>query len=195
MYKRQALHLAAANGNLEVIQFLADEGCDLGAVDRFGRTPLFEAALNKHVECISLLKNLGSDLHVPPSTEASLLCSATSSGDASLLRMLLLAGANPAACDYDGRTAIHLAACSGSQSLCQLLLDYLDTEDTPIRSMKDRWGHTPIDDAKQRGFTEIVEMLKKSGKPPSIASSTGSRSLYDENSKTASAFMMMGMGL
>jgi ankyrin repeat protein len=176
-----------------VIQFLADEGCDLTAVDRFGRTPLFEAAVNQHTECITLLKMLGADLHVPPSTQASLLCGATSSGDASLLRMLLLAGANPASGDYDGRTAIHLAACTGSELLAKLLLDYLDTDETPVKKLKDRWGHTPLDDAKERGFTVVAELFKtheRSSNP-----SSRSRLSEPDSKKNATAMMLMGAGL
>jgi len=191
---RTALHLAAAHGNLEVIQFLAEEGCNLTAVDRFGRTPLFEAALNQQTECITLLKSLGASLHVPPSTQASLLCGATSSGDASLLRMLLLAGANPASGDYDGRTAIHLAACTGSEVLTQLLLDYLDTEETPIKKIKDRWGHTPVDDAKERGFVKVVELFKAHD---TCSSSQSSRSglAEPETKKSPIAMLLMGAGL
>jgi len=191
---RTALHLAAAHGNLEVIQFLAEEGCNLTAVDRFGRTPLFEAALNQQTECITLLKSLGASLHVPPSTQASLLCGATSCGDASLLRMLLLAGANPASGDYDGRTAIHLAACTGSEVLTQLLLDYLDTEETPIRKIKDRWGHTPVDDAKERGFVKVVELFKAHD---TCSSSQSSRSglAEPETKKSPIAMLLMGAGL
>jgi hypothetical protein len=191
---RTALHLAAANGNLEVIQFLADEGCNLTAVDRFGRTPLFEAALNQHTECVMLLKSLGATLHVPPSTEASLLCGATSSGDASLLRMLLLAGANPASGDYDGRTAVHLAACAGSEVLAQLLMDYLDTETTPIKQMKDRWGHTPIDDANERGFVKVAQLLSVQTTEASRLSSRSRMSEADQK-VNSTAMLLMGAGL
>lgn len=41
---------------------------------------------------------------------AALLCSAVSVGDLALLRRLLHAGAHPNTGDYDGRTALHIAA-------------------------------------------------------------------------------------
>ena len=40
------LHVACAQGHLHVIRYLVDEaGVEVNPVDRFGRTPLFEARL------------------------------------------------------------------------------------------------------------------------------------------------------
>ena len=57
---------------------------------------------------------MGATLRLPEHEEASLLCNAAATSDAGLLASLLAAGALPSACDYYGRTALHIAACAGS---------------------------------------------------------------------------------
>ena len=130
------MHLAAAQGHVDMVELLAGEGCDVSPVDRFGRTPLHEAAINRHGGCVGALKRLGATLRLPEHEEASLLCNAAATSDAGLLASLLAAGALPSACDYDGRTALHIAA---SPVLAGTLLRSLRR---PIGSLKDRCGGT-----------------------------------------------------
>lgn len=47
-------------------------------------------------------------------TTSAHLCTTVYDGDLQLLRRLILAGANPDAMDYDGRTALHIAAADGN---------------------------------------------------------------------------------
>ena len=93
------MHLAAAQGHVDMVELLAGEGCDVSPVDRFGRTPLHEAAINRHGGCVEALKRLGATLRLPEHEEASLLCNAAATSDAGLLASLLAAGALPSACD------------------------------------------------------------------------------------------------
>lgn len=53
---------------------------------------------------------------------AGLLCSAVHSGDMQLLKRLLRAGVDADSCDYDKRTALHIAAADGNLlAVCRLL--------------------------------------------------------------------------
>eukprot|EP00912_Choanoflagellata_sp_UC4_P001666 UC4_evm3s1059 len=57
--KRTSLHVAAANGSLEVVKKLLDTpAVDVTAVDAFGSTPLAEAIKNGHKAVSSLLERL-----------------------------------------------------------------------------------------------------------------------------------------
>lgn len=60
-----------------------------------------------------------------------------------------------AQCNYDGRTALHLASAEGHMNAVVFLLEQCNV---PAAS-KDRWGHTPSDDATQFGHDEIVDYI------------------------------------
>lgn len=47
---KTALHAAAANGSVEIINLLASNGADLNAKNEHGSTPLHWAALNGHLD-------------------------------------------------------------------------------------------------------------------------------------------------
>jgi glutaminase len=57
--------------------------------------------------------------------------------------------------DYDGRTAMHLAATEGHLNVVSYLI-----EQGVNLEPKDRWGNTPIDDAKNQNHEEIYNILQ-----------------------------------
>ncbi|GLJ50906.1 hypothetical protein SUGI_1084110 [Cryptomeria japonica] len=62
----------------------------------------------------------------------------------------------------DDRTALHVAACQGHAHLVHLLI----SRGANVNA-RDRWGSTPLVDAKYYGNTEICNTLKSNGaKPP-----------------------------
>ena len=58
------------------------------------------------------------------------------------------------ACDYDGRTALHLAASDGQIDAAKYLLAH----DHPIHVL-DRWNSTPLDDARREKRDAVVELM------------------------------------
>jgi glutaminase len=48
--RRRPLHLAAAEGRLEIARFLLEHKADVNIEDRWGHTPLDEAVNNRHEE-------------------------------------------------------------------------------------------------------------------------------------------------
>lgn len=62
--KRTALHLAASEGHLDIVQYLVDyyktRTASLSPVDRWGGTPLQDAVKGKHIPVMELLKKEGA---------------------------------------------------------------------------------------------------------------------------------------
>src|SRR5262249_15792969 len=69
---------------------------------------------------------------------------------------LVSAGVEPGIADYDGRTALHLAAAEGQAGVVRYLLA-ADADPQPV----DRWGGTPLSDAEGNGHTEIAALLRE----------------------------------
>jgi CRP-like cAMP-binding protein len=156
---RAAMHLAAAHGNSDVIELLVGEGADIDIPDRFGRTPLFQACTNRHPESVEKIRKLGGNLNLrDPGGE---MCRVATVGDSQLLELLLKAGADPTAGDYDSRTAMHLSTSDGNVTTTRLLLKHASETnqlDATINA-KDRWGKTPVDGARAAGNSQMIELL------------------------------------
>lgn len=83
------------------------------------------------------------------------LCSAASVGDVGEIRRLAAAGIPLDLSDYDGRTALHLAASENRLAVVEYLLNHGASP-----GCVDRWGNTPLDDAVRAGNTDIAECLR-----------------------------------
>jgi len=153
--KRTPLHLAAGHGELETLGVLAAAGLDVNAIDVFGNSPLYEAALKaRDKSCVALLRRHGAALGKAGPALAAELCAFATASDAPALEALLLAGASPDLADYDLRTAIHLACAEGNAAIVRLLLD--NGADV---NLGDRWGSTPLMQAVASNQAHIVRDL------------------------------------
>ncbi|KAI1726768.1 glutaminase domain-containing protein [Ditylenchus destructor] len=82
---------------------------------------------------------------------------ACKNGDLETIRRLFLQGVSMNLADYDGRTALHLAACEGHTIIVKFLLHVAKVDHT----IKDRWGRTALDDARQFHQISCVALLLK----------------------------------
>lgn len=89
----------------------------------------------------------------------SLLLSYASKGNVTAIKELLDAGAAVNASDYDGRTALHLAACEGHLPVAELLLQR-GADVNPV----DRWGDTVSSPSPSAIFLLIFQFHP----PPSL---------------------------
>lgn len=64
--------------------------------------------------------------------------------------------------DYDGRTALHLAAAEGHFECVQFLLEHCNVP----HDAKDRWGNTPFDEAETFGHEKVAEYIKSFDSKP-----------------------------
>ena len=81
---------------------------------------------------------------------------AASRGDLNEIFRLQAEGVALDAPDYDGRTALHLAAAEQQTELLGYLLSQGLKPDVP-----DRWGHTPLDEARRNAHKAGVSLLEQ----------------------------------
>jgi glutaminase len=178
---RTPLHLAAAENQLQVAQLFVREArrdpgrIDLNPRDRWGGTPLDDAYLQDHQEMISLLTEEGAirglvqqrkpdgfesraSMPLGDPLKTGELIWAASQGSLDALRRLIAQGVSLEASDYDRRTAMHLAAAEGHVAVVQYLLAH-GAALNPV----DRWGNSPLDEARRHDQQACVELLVNQG--------------------------------
>ncbi|GMH33513.1 hypothetical protein BSKO_01347 [Bryopsis sp. KO-2023] len=171
---RTTLHLAASEGNLRVVELLLQEGADPNVKDRWDGTPLSDAISNKQTPVVELLQKYDGVLTFKQ--PASMLCGAAAVDDISMMESFLSNGVEANCCDYDQRTALHLAASEGMLRVAEFL-----TRSGANVNCVDRWGNTPLVDAVRGGHDMLIKLLKgRSGVlPPSFGGSQLCQSCAD----------------
>ena len=87
-------------------------------------------------------------------SRVAMLLSAASRGHVDRVLSLLHAGMSPSSCDYDRRTALHVACSDGALEVVKVLIE----EGADI-NCRDRFGHTPLDEAVAYQHGAIAELL------------------------------------
>ncbi|CAI5467807.1 unnamed protein product, partial [Closterium sp. Yama58-4] len=151
---RTPLHLAAAGGYDEVVRFLLLEGADVNSLDNFGTTPLLEALRAGNDSTAKILTDKHGTVNLQEA--GTDLCNAVMRGDTGLLRRLLVNGVNPNAADYDLRTPLHIASAEGFVQVARLLVEH----GADVAAL-DRWGNSPLDEARRCGSLPLIHLLEE----------------------------------
>lgn len=163
-WKCTALHGAARNGDVLMVDLLIAHGADVDARDSQGLTPILYAIPDHH-NVAALLLEKGANARVsrkdgltPLHIHLSRHGEFPRKTDKSLAELLIRKGADVNARDSSGTTPLHRAAGSGHPEMVRMLL----TEGAQINA-RDGRGLTPLDLAAQRGAVEIYKILEATG--------------------------------
>ncbi|KAJ6418648.1 hypothetical protein OIU84_001921 [Salix udensis] len=151
--RRSPLHIAASKGYEDISMLLIEQGVDVNISDKFGNTPLLEAIKGGHDEVASLLVQAGASLGIDDA--GGFLFTTIAKRDLNLLKRVLANGINPNAKNFDYRTPLHIAASEGLHSIAGLLV-----EAGASVFPKDRWGNTPLDEARTGGNKDLIKLLE-----------------------------------
>ena len=167
---RTGLHLASCEGRAEVVTFLLLARADATRRDRFGNTALDDAIRHGHASIKRLVYDAGA--RVSGMNNVLKACAASAEGDPQaidLTKNLVDNGLDPKAGDYDGRTPLHLAACSGKLGLLEYFISTIQAgggsgeESESHFNVVDRHGYTPLDDADRHGHAAAIVVLEAAG--------------------------------
>ena len=124
---RTSLHLAAQRGLSKAVMSMVEKGADIHAKDCQGWMPLHHAAANGHEHILDLLADDHAHFQQPSHRsllESARLRAAIALRNTSIVDVLLRnSDLDINVSDYEGRTALHLAAASGQKNIVTALLD------------------------------------------------------------------------
>jgi ankyrin repeat protein len=155
-----ALHLAAGLGRAEVLLVLVhpNAGADKEANCAAGRTALHYAAVNGHVEAITVLVQAGADTDAKDATGRTPLHHAASEGHVEAIKAFVQLGANKEAKDNGWATPLHNAACVGNVEAIKAL-EQLGAD----KEANNAHGGTPLHQAALDGHVEAIKLLAELG--------------------------------
>ncbi|RUS74753.1 hypothetical protein EGW08_017482 [Elysia chlorotica] len=153
-YGRSALSLAATYGQTYVLAELLKEGADPMLKSATQRTPLHDACIGGHLDCVALLLDVMENVEVPDKNGQTAAHLAAFNGEAGALSLLLERGANMIAEDHKGRQPAHLAATRNHVTILRMLFDHGVDLDCQCEA-----GKTPLHYGAQHGALESVVCL------------------------------------
>ncbi|PYR55875.1 MAG: hypothetical protein DMF85_18320 [Acidobacteria bacterium] len=146
------LHVAARQGNADMVQLLLARGAKVNVPGTLAVTPVHLAAQYDHEEAVKLLLAAGADVNARASGGLTPLHYAASRGWFAVAKTLLDAGADVNARGLDGWTPLHAAASQGHADVARLLLGRGADPGNRLRS-----GATPRDVAAQ--YDEVIAVF------------------------------------
>ncbi|KAI3423624.1 ANK_REP_REGION domain-containing protein [Psidium guajava] len=157
-----ALHTAATQGHIDVVNMLLESGSGLATIARSnGKTALHSAARNGHLEVIKSLldrepsivtrvdKKGQTALHMAVKGQSVEVVDELIRADPSLINMV----------DTKGNTSLHIAARKGRDQIVRLLLGCSETSTGIIN----RSGETSLDTAEKMGHSNVTAILQEHG--------------------------------
>ncbi|MDR1236288.1 MAG: ankyrin repeat domain-containing protein [Holosporaceae bacterium] len=166
------LYCAARSGNVEMLQFLLEEGVKKGltastadvlkAVDASGATPLHSAVKGESKEMVKFLIGAGVDVKACDGDGFTALHYAAKVENVEIVKLLLTNEADVAAYDKYGCVPLHYAANFRNKEIVELLLEEGTKKGLTV-NVRDKAEYIPLHYAAIGGTVEILKFLMEKG--------------------------------
>ncbi|XP_039610088.1 POTE ankyrin domain family member B-like [Polypterus senegalus] len=168
---RTPLHIAAAEGHVDVVRLLAEHKADLDLWDDHGETPLLTAIARQKRECVFVLLDLGADPGIVNHHGDSVMHHAAMMADIPLVERLIeyyKVINNISFQNKDHFTPLHLAVARNHDETAEFLLEMGANENA--QSLCKR---TPMMLAATYGYPKMVRLLLQYNVDLSLKDSEG----------------------
>ncbi|BAF30220.1 uncharacterized protein [Oryza sativa Japonica Group] len=170
MNGRNALHLAASYGHLEICKFLVEEsGLDVNSGSHRGETPILLAACDGDINVLIYLLDHGGDPAIPNAGGFMPLHYAAEYGHVDVVRLLLSKGVHVDPLNYSG-APLHLATANDHDQVAKVLLEHGADPNRVVNHVL-----SPLVVACCSHSLKCMKLLIKAGADVNDRSSTGPR--------------------
>ncbi|XP_070602110.1 CARD- and ANK-domain containing inflammasome adapter protein-like [Erythrolamprus reginae] len=149
------LHIAAAHGHTEIIDYLISKGARLEVKDNKGRTPLHRAAEKGHDQAVSRLLQAGANMYSLDQEGKTPLHLANRNQHTHVLKNILKEEARR---HRNQHNFLHMAALKDDSVLVQVLL-----KNGALVDARDDRGQTALSYAVSQGHEKTVKVLLEGG--------------------------------
>lgn len=148
------LMVAVENKQIDVVKLLLKHGADPNAVTKAGHSPMAFAVSVGSLPMVKVLQASGGVYTAPD--EHTVLHSAVSLDQVQRIKLLLAAGVHVSNQDYQGSTALHVAARMGSNRVIRTLLEFGCEDNIP-----DKDGRLAEEVARIAGNPGSMKLFKE----------------------------------
>ncbi|KAM9231012.1 LOW QUALITY PROTEIN: uncharacterized protein RG961_004576 [Leptosomus discolor] len=156
--ERTPLHLACANGHVDVVTYLVKNKCKLNLFDNYHRSPLMKAVQCQQEKCVAVLLKHGADPNLADADGNTALHLAVISPNTSVAGLLLEHNANIDAQNKEGHTPLILAVSKHHEEIVEFLL-----KNGADVNACDQCERTPLMTAASDGELNLIKVLLRYG--------------------------------
>lgn len=154
-HERNVMHVAACQGRINMIRFLAQHKHLINSKDKHDHTPLALAALFSTREVCKELLALGENPEIVNNHGRNVLLLAASKGNASVVQLFAPYKELLESRDKEGHTPLLLAAgMSGHRESCEILIDAKAEVNATNPD-----GSSALQTAAEKGYAEVVSLF------------------------------------
>lgn len=156
------LRTACANGDLDLVTRLLDQGADVNHQSKIGISPLHACVFSSNMKVAQLLLSRGADQMQGDESEMAPIHYAAAEGATALVQLFVeCAGTNIAGLiGAEGITPAHMAASIGHSNVLSYISEACGPE---FCDQLDSQGNSPLHLASSRGHTDCVNVLLQMG--------------------------------